>query len=78
MINWLVAYFGLSFAYQTLSKQTIQFSIGYTIDNLFGDFAGMIGTLMGLDTIKVAAGLPLFYLAAKMKSMKILEDHFNG
>jgi len=76
--NDTYAYVGISFAYQTLSKQTIQFSVSYTIDNLFGDFAGMLGTLMGLDTIKVASALPLFYLAVKMRSIKILEDHFNG
>jgi len=76
--NSSYANIGISFSYQSLSKQEILFSIAYTINNLFGDFAGMIGTLMGLDAIKVSSSIPLFFLAYKLKTFNPLEDHFNG
>jgi len=77
-LNTTEAYVAISFAYQTLSLQQVTFDIAYNINNLFGDFSGMIGTLMGLDLIKVTAGLPLFYLAWKARSTKPLADAFNG
>jgi len=72
-----VGYVGISFSYQTLSKEEDTFSIGYSLLNLFGDFAGMIGTLLGIDTVKVASGIPVLYLAAKWRSLGEIEDHFN-
>jgi len=77
-VNSSFADIGVSFSYQTLSTQEILFSISYTINNLFGDFAGMIGTLMGLDVIKLSSSIPLCWLVYKLKSVNPLEDHFNG
>jgi len=71
------AYVGVSFSFQTLSQEIISFDIAYTLNNLFGDFASMIGTLMGLDTIKVSSGIPLAWLAVKLRSLSPIEDHFN-
>lgn len=39
---------------------------------------GMLGTLMGLDTIKVMSSIPLVYLAIKMRNINPIEDKFNG
>jgi len=77
-INVTLAYIAITIGYQTLSLQQVTFSISYTIINLFGDFSGMIGTLMGLDLIKVCAGLPMFYLAWKIRSVKPLSQAFSG
>jgi len=71
-------YIALSFAYQTLSLQQVSFDIAYNLNNLFGDFSGMLGTLMGLDVIKLAAGLPMGYLAWKSKTWRPLQEAFNG
>jgi hypothetical protein len=38
----------------------------------------MIGTLMGLDVIKVSISLPTIYFAYKFKACWPLEDVFNG
>jgi len=73
-----IAYVGISFAFQSLSSQQVIFDTAYTINNLFGDFAGMVGTLMGLDAIKVSAAMPLIFLAMKYRVIKPLADHFNG
>jgi len=73
-----IGFVGVSFAFQTLNSQSVLFNIGYTLNNLFGDFAGMIGTLMGLDAIKVSSALPLMFLAAKNRVIGPLRDHFNG
>jgi len=72
------SYIGITFSYQTLSEQVIFFDYAYNVNNMFGDFAGMIGTLMGLDVIKVAGSIPMFYLAWKNRNMVAIEDHFNG
>jgi len=76
--NETIDYIGVSFAFDTLSVQEILFSVDYTILNFFGDFAGMIGTLMGLDVIKVAIGIPTTYFAFKFKACWPLEEIFNG
>jgi len=73
-----LAYVGVSFAFQSLSSQQVIFDTAYTTNNLFGDFAGMVGTLMGLDAIKVSAAMPLIFLAMKYRVIKPLADHFNG
>jgi len=77
-MNSTVGYVAVSFAYQTLSLQQVTFDIAYNLNNLFGDFSGMIGTLMGLDLIKVMAGLPMGYLAWKARSLRPLQEAFNG
>lgn len=77
-LNATVGYVAISFSYQTLSLQQVNFDIAYNLNNLFGDFSGMIGTLMGLDLIKVMAGLPMGYLAWKSRSLKPLAEAFNG
>jgi len=76
--NATFGYVGISFAFQTLSKEVDQFFTGYTIASFFGDFAGMVGTLMGLDLIKVSSSLPLWWVSMKIKSINPIEDHFNG
>jgi len=76
--NTNIDYVAVSFAFQTLSTQIITFDIGYSILNFFGDFAGMIGTLMGLDTIKVAMGIPTAFFSWKQRSTLPMEDLFNG
>ncbi len=81
---------GVSFSFETLSIQQITFQSSYTILNFFGDFAydscvivfnqrrGMIGTLMGLDVIKVAMAVPTSYFAYKFRACWPLEEVFNG
>jgi len=76
--NETIDYIGVSFAFDALNVQEILFSVDYTILNFFGDFAGMIGTLMGLDVIKVAISLPTAYFAFKFKACWPLEEVCNG
>jgi len=76
--NDTYAYIGVSFAYQTLNQELDIFFTSYTLQNFWGDFAGMIGTLMGLDVIKVASAIPVTVVAFRLKSINPLEDHFNG
>jgi len=73
-----IGYVGVSFAFQNLNAQFVLFNIAYTLNNLFGDFSGMVGTLLGLDAIKVSASFPLMFLAAKHKVVGPLREHFNG
>jgi hypothetical protein len=76
--NDTIGFIGVSFAFQTLSQQVNTYFTAYTLANFWGDFAGMIGTLMGLDAIKVASSFPIFYVAGRYKSINPVEDHFNG
>lgn len=76
--NDTVGYAAVSFSFQTLSQEQANFFTSYTLVNFWGDFAGMIGTLMGLDLIKFASGIPKMYLAVKLRSINPIEDHFNG
>jgi len=75
--NSSLAYVGVSFSYQTLSRREEVFFIGYSLTNVFGDFANMVNTLMGLDAIKVSGSLPMVYFAIRVRSMVPLEDHFT-
>eukprot|EP01113_Clastostelium_recurvatum_P047811 TRINITY_DN858_c0_g1_i11.p1 TRINITY_DN858_c0_g1~~TRINITY_DN858_c0_g1_i11.p1 ORF type:complete len:415 (+),score=82.21 TRINITY_DN858_c0_g1_i11:383-1627(+) len=72
------SYIGVSFAFKTLSVQTVTYDPQYTLANFWGDFAGMIGTLMGLDVVKVASGLIVLGTAIRKKNIWYLQDHFNG
>jgi len=76
--NSTYGYLGISFAYQTLSKEVDTYFTSYTLTSFWGDFAGMLGTVMGLDLIKTSSGLPLFYVAKRLRSINPIEDHFNG
>jgi len=76
--NASMAYVGVSFSFQMLSVQYITFTMGYTLNNYFGDFAGMIGVLMGMDVIKLSMGIPTAFIAFKEKSLVPLEELFNG
>jgi len=76
--NSTLDYIGISFSFQTLSIQQILFSIDYTLLNFFGDFSGMVGTLMGLDVIKFSMAIPTTYFAWKFRACWPLEDVFNG
>jgi len=71
-------YVGITFAYGELSVESIDYSPRYTIVNFFGDFAGMIGTLCGLDAIKVLAGARLIPKLIRRRNFHILQEHFNG
>jgi len=72
------SFVSVSWAFQTLSVQQISYTPQYTLNNFFGDFAGMIGTLMGLDVIKVASGFYVAIIAWKQRNIFPLQDHFNG
>lgn len=76
--NTTVGFVGISFSYETLNVQKITYQYSYSMLNLMGDFAGMLGTLMGLDTIKAMAGIPLIWVAIKMRSCRPLEEKYNG
>jgi len=76
--NFTEGYIGVSFSFETLNIQQVNYGFTYKLQNLFGDFAGMLGTLMGLDTVKVMAAIPLTWAAIKMRSCVPLEDLFNG
>jgi len=72
------SYISISWAFQTLSVQTITYEPQYTLNNFFGDFAGMVGTLMGLDVVKLAAGFIVAFKAIRMRNIYPLQEHFNG
>ena len=38
----------------------------------------MIGTLMGLDVIKLAAGIPIIYFSIRQRRLYPVSEHFNG
>jgi len=76
--NSNISYFGVSFAFQDLSEEIDTFFTGYTLQNFWGDFSGMVGTVMGLDVIKVCSGFYVAWVAFKVKSINPLEDHYNG
>jgi len=57
--NETYGYVGVSFGYQGLGKQTIAYLPPYSIDKFFGDFAGMIVLLTGLNLLKAASGAVL-------------------
>ncbi|PRP82860.1 hypothetical protein PROFUN_04723 [Planoprotostelium fungivorum] len=65
------------FSYQKLSKQTIEYQTQYKLQNFFGDFAGMLGTLMGIDGVKIFSGLIVLILGAKFRTLSPIEDHWN-
>lgn len=40
LLSFLTAvYVGVSFSFQSLSQEVIQFGVAYTLNNLFGDFS---------------------------------------
>jgi len=73
-----ISYIGISWGFETLNEQNIAYTPQYTLNNFFGDFAGMIGTLMGLDVLKICAGFFVAYEAWQRKSFFHLQEHFNG
>jgi len=73
-----VGYVAVSFAYQELSVTNIVYSPQYTLVNFLGDFAGMIGTLCGLDAVKVLAGVRLVPKCIRRRNFGLLQEHFNG
>jgi len=54
-----------------------KYEIEYTIDKYFGDFAAMIGALLGLSVVKFAIGVPSFYFSWKYKSLLPTEEIFG-
>jgi len=68
----------ISFAFQTLNLQDIDYASTYKITNLFGDFSGMIGVLMGIDVIKLSASIPVMILACRKRKLKYVTEHFTG
>jgi len=65
--NPFASYAAVSFAYQELNIQTINYSPTYTWTNFFGEFAGMFGTLCGLDALKLLGGMRLIPKAWRKK-----------
>jgi hypothetical protein len=78
MISYFSGIAGVSFAYQFLSVQTIHYAPAYGLVNFWGDFAGMVGTLMGLDAIKVLSAIRIIPVAVKKRSFFTIQEHFNG
>jgi len=70
-------YIGVSYSYETLSRREEIFIVGYSLTNVFGDFANMVNTLMGLDCVKVSCSVPLIYLALKVRTVTVCEDHYT-
>jgi len=72
------ALISVSFAFQTLNLQKIVYSSTYSVANLLGDFAGVVGTVLGLDLMKLLAGIPVAILAARKRDIGKIVDHFSG
>jgi len=70
-------YSGLSFGYQDLGKQVITYTPSYSIDNLFGDFAGMLALLTGLNLIKVAASVAIGCFCWSMRDFTPFVIHYS-
>jgi len=70
-------YAGVSFAFQTLNVQETDFGVSYTLTNMFGDFANMIGITHGLDAIKLFSGIPLLIIGIKYRTINNIAEHFN-
>jgi len=68
----------VSFAFQTLNLQKIIYSSTYSLANLLGDFSGVVGTVLGLDVMKVMAGIPVVILAVRKREIAKLIEHFSG
>jgi len=45
-VNPTKGYVAVSFSFEIISSQDINYDYGYTLENFWGDWAGMIGTLM--------------------------------
>jgi len=52
--------FAMSFSYNNLAVQTITQQNAYTLVNMLGDFAGMLGALVGVDALKTLVLVQLF------------------
>jgi len=76
--NNTYGYLGISFAFQTLSEEQDIFFDSYTMQNFWGDFSGMIGTVLGLDMIKVCSGIPIIFVAFRYRTLYPLDNHFSG
>jgi len=66
----------VSFAFKELAYQEIEYIPEYKLENFFGDFAGILGLLTGLDTIKVMTSVPVFIEAIQHKTIFHLREHF--
>jgi len=71
-------YVSVSFAFQTLNLQDISYDSTYKLTNLFGDFSGMVGVLMGIDVIKLSASIPVMILACRKRKLSYVTEHFTG
>jgi len=76
--NETIGYVGVTFAFQSLSQQTITFGVQYTLSSLFGDLASIIGTIMGIDVIKLSVCFCLLFISYKHKTFDFLADLCNG
>jgi len=68
----------VSFSFQTLNMQVIEYDTAYTVINLFGDFSGMIGVLMGMDIIKLTVSLPVCFAVCGEGEFAEVTEHFSG
>ncbi len=70
------AYVAVSFAFQSLSKQTITYQTTYAYSAMLGDVSGLVGALLGLDAIKVISGISVAWVSWKHRTIVPLERHF--
>jgi len=76
--NSSTEYVSVSFSFQTLNMEVIQYATQYTVINLLGDFSGMIGVLMGMDMIKLSASLPVCFAVCGEGEFSEVTEHFSG
>jgi len=70
-------YIGISFGLQSLNKKVIEYSTSFTLENFFGDFAGILGALMGVSVIKLFSSFPKFWYSIKWRTLVPTEDHWK-
>jgi len=69
-------YIAISFGFTSLNVEVISYGHSYSLSNFFGDMAGMIGILTGLNFVKCLALLPLAWISLKMKKCAPWADRF--
>jgi len=75
--NTSIATITITFGYLSLTTQVISETITYGVAQFLGDFAGMAGLLMGLDTIKFFRGILALTKAVPRRTIKPFIQVFN-
>ncbi|PRP76259.1 hypothetical protein PROFUN_07781 [Planoprotostelium fungivorum] len=70
-------YIGISWGLQTLSKKVIIYKTDFTLENFFGDFAGILGALVGISAQKLAGSLPIFFYSIVYRTLHPTEDYWR-